>query len=345
MKATPLPLLVGLPGTELHRSELALLETVRPRGVILFARNIEAPSQVRLLVDALDELEPVPFVAIDLEGGAVNRLQQLWGDLPSPAEAAFRGRKAVRALGEAAGAACRALGIHLDLAPVVDLQCPDGAVGLQGRCLGSEVERVTTFATLFHEGLSAWGVAGCLKHFPGLGAIAQDTHEQLPTLDLQQGTVEAHLEAFAALSELVPAVMMAHVIVPALGDEERPASLSATIVERAASLPGSPVVLSDDLEMGALAGLGDLPALAVTALRARNHGVLVCSAFDRLDEVSDHLRSEAEHDSLLRGRLDDNAVRLGTLSRDLNRRFAAVPAPDDDAVAQLWEQARRAAEG
>jgi len=73
-----------------------MLERARPVGIILFPRNINTPNQTRELVAALEDLEPRPFVAADLEGGVVNRLTALWGDLPSPAQAAACGRRAVR---------------------------------------------------------------------------------------------------------------------------------------------------------------------------------------------------------------------------------------------------------
>jgi beta-N-acetylhexosaminidase len=344
MKIDTLPLVVGLPGPELDREVRAILEEVRPAGVILFSRSVESAPQVRSLVLSLQELEHSPFVAVDLEGGAVNRLAALWGTLPCPARAAVAGRRAVRALGEAAGAACRNLGIHLDLAPVVDLECPDGLIARQSRTLGDNPERVATLARVFLEGMSSWCVGGCLKHFPGLGAVTVDTHEKLPTLTLDEEQLRPHLEAFAALSEETALVMMAHVVVPRLGDGKRPASLSPTLVERAAKLPGSPVVLSDDLEMGALAEWGDLPDRAVAAVKARNHGVIFGKSFSRLPDIADRLREEAERDSGLRSRLQDVSARLGTLRRDLCRVSASVPAPDDTTVAQLWEQARRESE-
>ncbi|HQN97517.1 MAG TPA: glycoside hydrolase family 3 N-terminal domain-containing protein, partial [Thermoanaerobaculales bacterium] len=323
MRIDEAPLIVGLPGTSLDAGQCGVLAGVRPTGVILFARNIVSAEQVRELGAALDDLEPRPFVAIDLEGGAVNRLAGLWGTLPSPAAAAAVGRRAVRALGEAAGAGCRALGIHLDLAPVIDLDCGEGFIPAQGRCLSASPERVATLARVFNEGLASWGVAGCLKHFPGLGAIAADTHAELPVIPpLDQGR---HIEAFAALSEDIPIVMVGHAVAPGLGDPDRPATLAPSAVAKAISLPGSPVVLSDDLEMGALSGLGDLPDLVVDALRARNHGVLVCKAFDRLPEIIGRIEDAMASDSAFRMRLTETTARLGTLRRDLCRSMAAVP--------------------
>jgi len=344
MKRTDLfPLVVGLPGTTVTDDDKALLERVRPAGVILFSRNIETPDQTRELVARLEDLEPLPFVTADLEGGTVNRLSALWGDLPAPADAAAAGRRAMRALGEAAGAACRSLGIELDLAPVVDLDCPGGCVGEQGRCLGSDPDRVVVLARIFNEGLGKWGVSGCSKHFPGLGPVPADTHAELPILESDEKELARQLEVFAELGPDFPAVMVAHVVVPGLGDAERPASLSRSVVERAAGLPGSPVVLADDLEMGALDGWGELPERVLTAIHARNHGILICNACDRIEEIVNHLEDMAEEDPTITPRLADMNARMGTLARDLHQKAAAVPAPDFETVAQLWEQARKEA--
>ena len=343
MIAESMPLVVGLSGTTLDAEERQTLERMQPAGVILFARNISTAEQTRALVASVKELEPRPFVSVDLEGGIVNRLSSLWGDLPAPAEAAAAGRRAVRALGQAAGAACRNLGIHLDLAPAVDLECPDGCLGGQNRCFSHDPERVIVLARIFNEGLNEWGVSGCSKHFPGLGPVPADTHEELPILDPGQEVLERQIAVFEELGPDFPIVMVAHVVVPGLGDAERPASLSPLVIDRAKKLPGSPVVLADDLEMGALEGWGDLPERVVAALQARNHGVLVCNAVDRLDDINDHLTELAGSDSTLGTRLTEMSARMGTLRRDLCQRAAAVPAPDDATVEQLWQQARREA--
>ncbi len=192
-----MPLVVGVPGPEMEPEQLRILEEIQPAGVILFQRNIQSIGQVRELVSELADLDPRPFIAIDLEGGVVNRLRPIWGELPSAAAAAAAGRRAVRALGEAAGAACRSLGIHLDLAPVVDLERPHAFIAQQGRCFAADPERVAILARVFNEGLAKWGVRGCLKHFPGLGEILLDTHEELPLLDIPESGFDQHLEAFS----------------------------------------------------------------------------------------------------------------------------------------------------
>lgn len=345
MTGNPLPLVVGLPGLTLEPDQREVLERVRPAGVILFSRNVASADQVRELTAELRELDPAPFLSVDLEGGSVNRFAAIWGELPPPARAAAHGRRAVRALGEATGAACRCLGIHMNLAPAVDLDRPHGMLTQQERCLAADPDRVGTLARIFAEGLHAWSVQGCLKHFPGLGEAVLDTHLQLPRLELTEDQLEVHLQAFRAVSETVPVVMVAHMVVPALGNDELPASLSPEAVEVAAALPGEPVILTDDLEMHALDGVGDLGRRVMLALRARCHGALVCHAFWDLPLIAEQIEREMGDDTSFRGRVSERAGRLNTLRRDLCRSFAAVPAPDDTTVDQLWEQARREAEG
>jgi beta-glucosidase-like glycosyl hydrolase len=173
--------------------------------------------------------------------------------------------------------------------------------------------------------------------------VPLDTHEKLPILDLSESDLKPHLRVFEELSSVIPVVMMAHMVVPGLGDMDQPASLSRTVVDRATRLPGAPVVLSDDLEMGALDDWGDIADRVEAALRARNHGILICKAFDRLDDIARHLTELSATDSTLGTRLLEMATRMGTLRRDLCQRAAAVPAPDDATVIQLWERARREA--
>jgi beta-N-acetylhexosaminidase len=338
------PLIVGIPGPHLGPEEIEVLEAVRPVGVILFGRNIVSTAQVRDLATGVRELSGDPFLAVDLEGGMVNRLAALWGTLPSAQRAGAAGRKAVRTVGEAAGAACRRLGIQLDLAPVVDLSTPGGLLAAQGRCLSDDTERVAALAAVFLDGLHSWCVGGCVKHYPGLGTVAEDTHETLPTLDLTPSDLAVSTQPFRLTTEQAGAVMMAHVRVPGIGDPNLPASLDPALVERAASLPGNPTGLSDDLDMGALTAFGTLPELAEAALRAGNHGLLICNSWRALPAVAEHLRDVADKRPGFRARTEEAVSRLVTLSRELCRAFAAEPAPDDRTVAQLWEQARKEAE-
>jgi beta-N-acetylhexosaminidase len=298
-------LVCGITGLLLQPSERRLLEDLGPGGVILFLRNIHDLPQLVDLVAELRGLPSRPYVAIDLEGGRVNRLAKLYGPLPAPARAAAAGPDAVMALGRALGAACASLGITADYAPVVDVAHPTGYVGGEGRCLGGDADAVTAAAAPFLEGIESFGVATCLKHFPGLGSGSVDSHKELPLLDDSAAADEA---AFLALARPERAVMVAHAMAPSLGEPYAPASLSATVVGRITGAPCGPLI-ADDLEMGALARHGTLGERAAAALSAGCHQVLVCNAMDGRAAVAEHVQRHASPGSPLAVRLADAAAR------------------------------------
>jgi beta-N-acetylhexosaminidase len=257
-------LLCGLPGTALDDDERRLLAELRPGGIILFARNVESRAQLVELVRDLRGLPSRPYVSVDMEGGRVNRLVRLLGPLPSAAAAAAAGTEAADALGQAIGAACAHFGIGVDFAPVVDVGRAEGWLGGESRCLACDVAGVVAAAGAFLAGLERYGVAGCLKHYPGLGSGTVDSHRDLPLLDDE---VVAEERAFALLARPHRAVMVAHAVAPRLGECVLPASLSAMVIGRLHGWAAGPVI-SDDLEMGALAAFGSLPERAAAALLA-----------------------------------------------------------------------------
>jgi beta-N-acetylhexosaminidase len=297
-------LVCGIAGMALDGEERSLLEELRPAGVVLFVRNVHDRDQLIALVKELRSLPSLPYVAVDLEGGRVNRLAGLIGPLPAAADAARAGTEAVRALGDAAGAACAHLGIGVDLAPVLDVARPEGFLASEQRCFGASPDAVGAAAAAFLDGLSSFGVSGCLKHFPGLGSGRVDSHVDLPLLE---DTVAADCGLFRALAAPGRAVMVAHALAPALGESASPSSLSRAVVGqlRAFAAP----ILADDLEMGALAAYGSLPERAAAALAAGCDQVLICNALAALREVVGHVGAAARRDPVLAAALREGAAR------------------------------------
>jgi beta-N-acetylhexosaminidase len=320
-------LVCGIAGTSLADDERKLLERLRPGGVILFARNVVAREQLAALAAELADLPSRPYLAIDLEGGRVNRLEALLGPLPSAAAAAAAGGRAVAALGAALGAACAHLGIGVDFAPVLDAACPGGWLAGERRCLGAHAGEVAREAVALLDGLEAHGVAGCLKHYPGLGTGRVDSHRELPVLQDGVADEEATFRLLAAPGR---AVMVAHAVAPTLGDALRPASLSPVVVGRLASVSCGPVI-ADDVEMGALATFGSLGERAAAALLAGCDQVLVCNALAERTAVVEHVRRWAGRDARLAGALDRASGRVGGFGRG-----PLVPVS--------WDEARRAAD-
>lgn len=304
-------LVCGVSGPELPLWERRLLEALQPGGIILFSRNIFEVQQVQALVRELRALPGKPFVAIDLEGGSVNRLRSLIGEMPPPAQVAMGGEQAARILGEACGAACAALGIGVDFAPVLDAGQEGGVLFQEQRCWGCHWETVSRLAGAFLEGLESYGVQGCLKHYPGLGSGQVDAHKSLPVLEDQ---VREERRAFFALFSPTRAVMVAHALAPALGEAVGPCSLSRRIVGGLPETVGP--VIADDLEMGALAGWGALPERAAAALWAGCHLVLLCNALDEREPVASHVDRWAARSPQLAACLAQAAVVLGNYGRN-----------------------------
>jgi beta-N-acetylhexosaminidase len=297
-------LVCGIAGVALDGEERDLLEELQPAGVVLFARNVADRGQLASLVRELRGLASRPYLAIDLEGGRVNRLEKLVGPLPSAADAAKVDASAVRALAEAGGAACAHFGIGVDLAPVADVARLEGFLASEARCLGSSPDQVRAMAAAFLEGLEAFGVAGCLKHYPGLGGGTVDSHRELPLLD---ESAREDSEVFHDLAAPGRAVMVAHALAPALGEAASPASLSRTVVGRLR--PRAAPILADDLEMGALSAHGTIAERAAAALAAGCDQVLVCNALAARREVALHVEAAAARDPSLAAMLRESAAR------------------------------------
>ena len=287
------------------------------------------------LVRELRALPFMPYVAIDMEGGRVNRLSRLLGPLPSPTAAAAAGRGAVATLGAAIGAALAHFRIGVDFAPAIDVGRSGGWLGGEGRCFACDVEGVVAAAAAFLSGLERYGVAGCLKHYPGLGSGAVDSHKDLPVLDESAADEE---RAFLELARTGRAVMVAHAVAPSLGEGVLPASLSARVIGR---LRGSGVgpVLSDDLEMGALDAFGGLPERAAAALLAGCDQATVSNTMEARRGVTEWVRRWAAADPTLAARLRAAERRCAGWGRG---ELAAVGWPE---VEELADRARALAGG
>ncbi|MGZ3599694.1 MAG: glycoside hydrolase family 3 N-terminal domain-containing protein [Ktedonobacterales bacterium] len=205
-------------------------------SVILYGANIQTVPQTRAWVQAMQARASIPlFMATDLEGGAVNRLAAIAPHLPSAADMREKNSPDyARQVGKREGDLLYSMGITMDFAPVVDVQnVPNGAGVLTGRTFGSTPQQVTSLAGAYLEGLQDdHHVVGCLKHFPGLGAVPVDPHQTLYTLhrslaDLRKIDWAPYTSLLA--SGNVDMVMSTHVILSAV-DPTRPATLSKAVI-------------------------------------------------------------------------------------------------------------------
>jgi beta-N-acetylhexosaminidase len=289
-------LLVGVPGPELDPETANAFRQIQPAGFVLFGRNIRSPSQLRKLVDDLRDLCVIePIVAIDQEGGRVSRLKLIGNEPPNAQQLRQKGdENLIRAHGELTGNLLRLFGFNLDLCPVLDISFDDEADNsLRGRCWGKSVPQVIQFAGAFHDGLLSTGVLSCGKHFPGYAAAGLDPHHDLPTIERSRAELEeCELTIFRAFVDRVSTMMIGHAWYPALDPEKIPASLSQRVVTDLlkGELGFNGLVMTDDLDMGAIINEVGFAEAITRAVTAGNHFAMICHRITMVREAYDTLR-------------------------------------------------------
>jgi beta-N-acetylhexosaminidase len=284
-------LLVGVPGTELDAETAAMLRRVQPGGFILFGRNIQAPEQLRKLIDDLRDLSDVePVITIDQEGGRVSRLRLIGEEPPNAQQLRDRGNpELVRRHGELTAKLLRLFGFNLDLCPVLDISFDDEADNsLRGRCYGKTAAQVIALAGEFNAALRAGGVLSCGKHFPGYAAAVEDPHHSFPVIERDRAAMEANeLAVFRHFVPLVDSMMIGHIHYGSLDPEVRPASLSPVMINgllrREMGFAG--LVMTDDLDMGAILNTTSFEDMLSLGLAAGNDLLMICHRVDMLDQA------------------------------------------------------------
>ena len=310
-------LFIGIDGTSLSGELARRLRSICPGGIILFARNLVDGEQVAAFCRELDTHLPVrPFLAIDQEGGRVNRLKGIFPEIPPNLRLAARedAEDRVRAHGRETGRGLRLLGFNLNFAPVLDLSSAESPNGIGDRAYGSEPPRVADLARVFLEAQRAEGVLGCGKHFPGLGEGRVDSHLELPVIVKSSAALfSADLVPYRVLRDRLPMIMVGHAFYPDLqGPAPRPATLSEQVVqqllrERIGYLG---VILTDDLEMGAVDQQTDPGEVAWQALQAGNDMMMYCKSWERIEAAHHFLHRRIRSGSLSTRRLNSSLERL-----------------------------------
>jgi beta-N-acetylhexosaminidase len=276
-------LFIGFAGRELDEFARRLLNTIQPGGVVLFTRNVGSAGELRRLGRALrTELAFRPLVAMDMENGRVNRLRDIVGELPTIEELKREGTpEKAEDFGRTLGRWLHQFCVDIDFAPVLDLELfgdkTDNA--LRDRCWGKTADEVVTWAGAFIEGLEREGVAACPKHFPGLGGATLDSHEKLPVITRsREQLLRDDLQPYFYFLRRLTTVMVGHGQYPAF--DKKPASLSHAVITNLLrqQLGFDGLVLTDDLEMGAISSFEDA---VVEAVNAGADMVLVCHTAEK----------------------------------------------------------------
>jgi beta-N-acetylhexosaminidase len=321
-------LIAGFDGHQIPTELRSLAKEFGLGGVILFARNIVEPEQVaELSFDAARMTTDLPlWVSVDQEGGRVARLKAPFTEWPPMATLGRSGDvHLAERFARALALELKAVGITLDYAPVLDVHTnPKNAV-IGDRALGEKAADVARLGSAIVRTLQAEGIAACGKHFPGHGDTSADSHHELPLVDQPPERLrEVEFLPFkAAIEAGVAAIMTAHVLVPSL-DEKRPATLSRRVVYDLLrdELKFEGVILSDDLEMKAIAAEYAVPTAAVMAIEAGCDGALICSGdHDTQAAALEALVHAVEDDRLPLARVED-ALRRQQRAKE---RFLASP--------------------
>lgn len=323
----------GFDGTELSSGLRTTLKTLKPGGIILFARNIESPRQTHALLKAAQKETEIPlFRCVDMEGGTVDRLKDVIAPAPSVQEVVQAGHKPYyREHGQLIGSEVRALGFNVDFAPVLDLRFPASLDVLGSRTVSQDAKAAVRYAKEFLRGLKDVAVAGCGKHFPGLGEGNLDSHKALPVVRKSWKALwDEDLLPYRELSRQLPFIMVAHCAYPEVTGEAVPASISrkwiVDVLRKKICYKG--LVVSDDLEMGGVLKVASIEEAAVRTVQAGADMYLVCHNEELVHRAYEAILKEAERSSRFRTKVETAAQRILTAKRRwpaLTKKMAAAP--------------------
>ena len=328
-------LIVGFHGHEASGDVKRMIRDYGAGTVILFARNVASPEQVAELVRELqgvarDARHELPlFIAVDQEGGRVARMRAPWTEWPPMRALGRQGSEDVaRKVGEALAAELFACGIRLDFAPVMDVDTNPKNPVIGDRSFGADPDLVGRLGVAMIDGLQGGGVAASAKHFPGHGDTDVDSHLDMPSVEHSRSRLEdVELRPFRrAIEAGVATVMTGHVLVRAL-DEELPGTLSPRVVGGLlrGELGYKGVIVSDDLEMKAVAGRWPRGEAAALAARAGCDLLSVCASHDRQVEALEAIVKALETEAISWSDMDDACLRI----RRLKEKYL-VPWQDPD---------------
>lgn len=317
--------MVGIPGKELDKSTIGLIETYGINNFIIFRRNIDTPAQLeKLCADirqtCLDSKLPAPLLAIDQEGGTVARLPPPFTQFDDARRLAGAADplSAVRNYARTCVKELKQIGINMNLAPVLDV-CPEGeGFFMEKRSLGDNPQVVSSLACEVINTFQSGGVAACGKHFPGLGAAKLDPHMQLPlvTRSMEQMRKIDLFPFQRAVAAGIAAIMTSHTLYKDW-DAHTPATLSKRILTDLlrTEMGFTGLLITDDLEMGAIENERTVPTAALMAFSAGADVILICHQHDKVRLTYDLMRTAFSAEQIPTQRFDESLARVDAVQR------------------------------
>jgi beta-N-acetylhexosaminidase len=294
------PVVLDISGTELQTEEAEILQHPQVGGLIFFRRNFESPEQLTYLVSQIRAARPNILLAVDQEGGRVQRFKTGFTRLPPLqhignlyAQSPERGVAAAIDAGWLMASEMLACGLDISFAPVMDADDSFSSV-IGDRSFSADFAAVTHLAQAYVDGMSQAGMPATLKHFPGHGAVEADSHLELPLDERSFDEVwQSDMAPFRSLLPRAAAVMPAHIVFSSI--DPNPVGFSPFWLQKILrqQLQFNGVIFSDDLSMEGAAVVGDHRDRAEAALAAGCDAVLVCNQPRRAEEVIERLSALA----------------------------------------------------
>lgn len=324
-------LMLDIAGTKLNQEDIQLLQAPQVGGVILFTRNIESPQQVRALTDHMRQIRPDILIAVDQEGGRVQRLKQGFTLLPAMGEFGKlyltepeRALTLAEQCGWLMATEVLAVGIDFSFAPVLDLNAISDVIG--DRAFAQNMQDIVPLASAFMQGMKRAGMANTGKHFPGHGSVKADSHVAAAVDSRSYDDIyQNDMQSFIQLQDQLDALMPAHVIYENV--DPNPAGFSEFWIQKILreELKFDGVLFSDDLTMQAACVAGGADARILAALKAGCDMGLVCNQRDAaclaLDAISDLPLPNQERLERMRGQIPN--IQMGA-QLDLGEEWQSV---------------------
>lgn len=306
--------MIGIQGTKVDDDSLYMLNQYHMGGVILFDRNMDSPEQVKQLTSDLQAQsnEKVPlFIGIDEEGGDVVRMAEKLTPPPSQKEIGATGDiEQARTWAIKTAKSLKDMGINVNFAPVADIGSNDK------RSYSTDANTVIDFVRAATKGYQQENIIYSLKHFPGIGKGKVDSHVDSSSIDVAKEVLmtEDILPFKTIIDENEPNdyfILVSHLKYPAL-DEEYPASLSSKIMTDLLrnELGYKGIIITDDMEMGAVANHNDFRSIGVKAVKAGVDIVLVCHEYQHQQEVYLGLLDAVNSGEISQERIDESVKRI-----------------------------------
>ncbi|MBW2738250.1 MAG: beta-N-acetylhexosaminidase [Deltaproteobacteria bacterium] len=309
-------LMAGFDGTRLNDDLIFLIDTLKIGGIILFSRNLTIPDQIKDLCMSVQEYaikcgQPPLFISIDQEGGQVARLKEPFTQFSG--NPGMKNEEDAGHFAEITASELKNVGINMNMAPVLDVAFDNKKSIMKNRSWGNDPEWVSKLGATVIERLQKNGIMAVAKHFPGIGRTVLDSHIEMPPLDADLRTLESSdLRPFyEAIKHDVSGIMLSHILYSKI-DIKWPASLSTKIAKDLLrdSMGFDGIVMTDDLDMGAIKNNYDIKAVIKQILSADIDIALICHKGPNIEIAYEKILKELKDSKKIRDKGVESVKRI-----------------------------------